>query len=164
MNRLYLLRHGIAVPHGTPGFEEDERPLTEHGENQVRMVARGLKRMKLKLDRIVTSPLPRALKTAQLTAEILGIPDKLEQCDALSADRSAASIAEWLRSRFEKRLMIVGHNPAFSELVGLLASAPEGTLQCELRKGGVAAFETLTDGRLALDWLARPRIFRRLAQ
>ena len=58
MTRLYLLRHGIAVPHGTPDIPDDERPLTSEGEKGVRKVARGLRRLGFKLDRIVTSPLP----------------------------------------------------------------------------------------------------------
>ncbi len=36
MTELFILRHGIAVPHGTPGIAEDERPLTEKGERRMR--------------------------------------------------------------------------------------------------------------------------------
>ena len=72
MNQLYLLRHGLAVPHGTPGIEDDDRPLTPDGERRVRPIGRGLKRLKVKVVRIATSPLPRALKTAQIVAEAPG--------------------------------------------------------------------------------------------
>ena len=60
MNDLYIVRHGIAVDPGTPGMADDERPLTSKGEKRMRQVARGLSKLELKLDRIVTSPLPRA--------------------------------------------------------------------------------------------------------
>src|SRR5579864_3782830 len=73
MNRLYLLRHGIAVPPGTEGYEDDDRPLTSKGERRTRQVAQGLRRLRLKLDRIISSPLPRALRTAELVAETLDI-------------------------------------------------------------------------------------------
>jgi phosphohistidine phosphatase len=162
MNQLYLLRHGIAVPHGTPGIEDDERPLTPKGEKRMRQIAHGLRCMKVKLDRIVTSPLPRALRTAEIVAQTLEIEDLLETADALRAGQSAASIREWLNSRTEPRLMLVGHDPAFSELVGLLITGEVGPPLCELRKGGIAAFRNQPDGSLRLDWMARPRLIRRL--
>jgi phosphohistidine phosphatase len=162
MQRLYLLRHGIAVPHGTPGIADDDRPLTAKGEKRMRQVAHGLRRLKLKLDRIITSPLPRARRTAEIVAEILDASYLLEDCDALRADRDAASIRDWLQARPEPRLMIVGHNPAFADLVGLLATGTPQPLG-ELRKGGLAAFAAEPDGRYRLDWLARPRLIRLLS-
>jgi phosphohistidine phosphatase len=161
MKRLYIVRHGIAVPPGTPDYEDDDRPLTPKGEKRTLQVARGLRRLGTKLDRIVTSPLPRAAKTAEITAEVLGLTDRLEADDALRAGQTADAIRDWLESREEDRLMIVGHNPAFEELVGLLAIGTAHSLG-ELRKGGVAAFATRADRGFALDWLATPGLLRRL--
>ena len=62
MTHLYIVRHGIAVEPGTPGIPDDERLLTSKGEKRIRQIARGLVRLDLKLDRIVTSPLPRAAR------------------------------------------------------------------------------------------------------
>ena len=160
MKRLYLVRHGIAVPHGDPGFADDERPLTEQGEAHVRQVAKGLRRLKVKVDRIVTSPLPRAARTAQIIAEVLGLIDVLDADETLRADRDAPSIREWLTSRPEDRLMIVGHNPSLSDLAGLLLTGAHPLPTIELRKGGVAAFASGPDGGLRLDWIARPRLLR----
>jgi len=163
MTRLYLLRHGIAVPPGTPDIPDDERPLTSKGEKRVRRVAYGLRLLKFKLDRIVTSPLPRALRTAEIVADVLKMRDLLETSDALRAENDAASIRDWVIGRPESRLMLVGHNPSLTELVGLLVTGEHGPPLCELRKGGVAALGTQPDGGLRLDWLARPRLFRRLS-
>jgi phosphohistidine phosphatase len=162
MIQLYLLRHGIAVPHGTPDVPDDERPLTPQGEKRMRQVARGLRVLDLQLDRIVTSPLPRAWKTARIVAEVLGKSEILETDDALRADRGAESIRDWLRGRSEDHVMLVGHNPAFADLVGLLTTGATSAPVCELRKGGVAALRTFPDGGTRLDWLARPRLLRRL--
>jgi phosphohistidine phosphatase len=162
MDQIYLLRHGIAVPHGAPDVPEDQRPLTPEGEKRIRQVGRGLARLDLKLDRIVSSPLPRALKTAEIVAEALGMEALLESNDALLAGRDAASIRDWVQTRPELRIMLVGHNPAFSDLVGLLITGGPGRPVCELRKGGIAAFSTAPDGKFELDWLARPRLFRHL--
>jgi phosphohistidine phosphatase len=163
MTRVYLLRHGIAVPHGSPDYPDDERPLTKEGEERMKEVAEGLALMDLKFDRIVTSPLPRALKTAEIVADVLGLEEILETSDALRADRDAASIRDWLQTRAEPRLMLVGHNPALTELVGLLITGEVVPPLCELHKGGIAALATGPSGGLVLDWLARPRLIRRLA-
>jgi phosphohistidine phosphatase len=162
MNRLYLVRHGIAVPHGSPEYAEDERPLTPEGRKKMRRVARGLRRLGLEVDRIVTSPLPRARETAEIVAEALDATDLLEDADALRASNSAATIRDWLDSRPESALMIVGHNPSFSDLVGLLMAGHDGPPLVELRKGGVAAFSAQPGTPLMLDWLARPRLLSRL--
>jgi phosphohistidine phosphatase len=160
MIQLYVLRHGIAVPHGEPGMADDDRPLTPEGERRVRQVARGLRRMDLALDRIVTSPLPRALKTAQIVAEVLKVPEKLETADALRADRDATSVREWLQRREESSLMIVGHNPTLSDLVGLLMAGRTGAVTLELHKAGIAALTATGGPGMRLEWLARPRLFR----
>jgi phosphohistidine phosphatase len=161
MERLYLVRHGIAVPPGTPGIADGDRPLTPRGRRRTRRVARGLEALGLEVDRIVTSPLPRALETAEIVAAALGLDDVLEMSDALAAERSAGAVAEWLATRGEGRLMLVGHNPWISDLVGLLCTGePRGAI--ELRKAGVAALAGLEGGAYALDWLARPGLLRRL--
>jgi phosphohistidine phosphatase len=161
MRLIYLLRHGIAVPPGTPGYEDDQRPLTPRGERRMKQVARGLRRLNPGLDRIITSPLPRARRTAEIVAKVLKCEAILEEADVLRAGRDAASIRDWIGTRSEPRLMIVGHDPWISELVGLLVGAP-GSPLCALRKGGIAALRDHPDGGLILDWLARPRLLRRL--
>ncbi len=161
MNRLYLVRHGIAVPHGSLEYAEDDRPLTPKGETRIRQVARGLRRLGVKVDHIVTSPLPRAARTAELVAESLGIADALETADALRSGQTGDALHDWLSGRAEPRLMIVGHNPGFSELAGILTSGDTPLPAIELRKGGVAAFvKAGGPGRWRLDWLARPRLLR----
>ena len=160
MQELYLLRHGLAVPHGTPGIEDDDRPLTPDGERRIRQIGRGLKRLKLKLVRIATSPLPRAYRTAEIVADCLGGGDLLQVVDELRAGADAASIREWLKTRDETRLMLVGHNPAFSDLVGQLVTGREGSPICELRKGGIAALVGEPGGTYQIDWISRPRMFR----
>jgi phosphohistidine phosphatase len=160
MNQLYLLRHGLAVPHGTPDIDDDDRPLTSDGEQRVRAIGRGLKRLKVKVVRIVTSPLPRALKTAEIVANALGDAELVEVADELRAGRDAESIRAWLATREETRLMLVGHNPSLSDLLALLTTGDQHHGYCELRKGGVAALTGDPRGLYKVDWIARPKLFR----
>lgn len=158
--QLYVVRHGIAVPHGTVGVADDERPLTPEGEKKLKEVGRGLGGLDLNVDRIVSSPLPRALRTAEILADELKATARLEISDVLKAGRSAESIRDWLGDRAEERLMIVGHNPSFSDLVSLLVTGRSDLLICELRKGGIAALEGTPGDQMTLDWLARPKLLQ----
>ena len=160
MSKLYVLRHGIAVPHGTPGVSEEERPLTPKGAKRMRQIGRGLRRLGIKPDRIVSSPLPRAMQTAEIVADVLGMSHRVEAGDALRADQSAEAIRDWLFARAEQCLMIVGHNPSLSEILGLLVIGASDPLLCELKKGGVAALSTRPEGGFVLDWIAQPRLLR----
>ncbi len=159
---LYLLRHGVAVPPGTPGIADDDRPLTPDGRKKMHEIARGFVSLELNVDRIVTSPLSRARETAEIMAFHLGLGRKLEVDGALAAGQTAESIAAWLAGLEDCDRMIVGHNPGFSDLTGrLLGSARLGEA-CNLRKGGIVALESTAEaGAYRLDWMARPRLLRR---
>jgi phosphohistidine phosphatase len=161
MIELYVVRHGIAVPSGTSDIPNNDRPLTPTGRKRMRQIGRGLRRLGIQPDRIVTSPLPRARETAEIVARALGISDRLEDSESLHADREAAEIRGWVLSRTEDRLMIVGHNPGLSELLGLLIGLTEPWL-CELRKGAVAALSARAHGGFTIDWIAPPRLLRLL--
>jgi phosphohistidine phosphatase len=164
MQELYFVRHGIADARGTPGIPDDARRLTSEGRKRMRQIGRGLRRLGIEPDRIVTSPLPRAHETAEIVADALGMSDRLELSDALHDSQDAAAVRDWLLSRTENRLMIVGHNPALSDLVGLLITGSTDPWFCELKKGGVAALSTRADGGFAIDWIAPPRLLRLLGE
>jgi phosphohistidine phosphatase len=131
-------------------------------------IARGLRRLDLRLDRIITSPLPRASATAEIVADALGARDRLEVADVLRAGSDAPAIRDWLRQRAEGRLMIVGHDPALTDLIALLVcgggDGPRAQV-CELKKGGIAALRPApgSPDRFELEWVATPRLIRRLS-
>jgi phosphohistidine phosphatase len=166
MNELFIVRHGIAVPPGTPDIPDEERPLTPKGERRMQQVGRGLAALGLKVDRIVSSPLPRAWRTAQLVAQELGLSDVVEISSVLSAGADPRAIRDWIRSREEDSLMIVGHNPVLSDLVGLLVAGEIGRFPFELKKGGIAALSAtpLTGPLFQLDWTAPAGLIRRLCK
>src|SRR4029434_10395463 len=77
---LYLMRHGIAVAADQPGIESDSgRPLTAKGTKRMRQAARGLRRLGVSFDTVLTSPFLRARQTAEIVAESLGLEDRLEE-------------------------------------------------------------------------------------
>ncbi|HTV75696.1 MAG TPA: histidine phosphatase family protein, partial [Candidatus Baltobacteraceae bacterium] len=84
---LFILRHGIAVERGTPGFENDAvRPLTPKGKRQLRKIASAMKKMDLRLDLILSSPFLRAKQTAEIAAAGLKLKKRLKFSDELQPD------------------------------------------------------------------------------
>jgi phosphohistidine phosphatase len=106
---LYLLRHGEA---GQAPRDED-RELTERGHEQARAVAAGLTWLNPGLDAILTSPLPRAVQTAQPVARALGL--EVQTADALSPGHGPHEPLALLPGR-GARVLLVGHEPQMSGL------------------------------------------------
>jgi phosphohistidine phosphatase len=148
---LYFLRHGEA---DWPNWKksDDERPLTERGKKEMRKIADFLEALELDLDHIVTSPLPRAQQTAEVVADTFGI--KLREDKLLKPGFDFADLREILRKYSGTRIMVVGHEPDFTEAISALTGA---TLK--LSKAGLALIDLdpeSMEGRLL--WLFPPRI------
>ena len=75
--RLYFLRHGKAWSRADWHEDDDLRPLTDTGEALVRAEGRAMKAMGLAPDVIVTSPLARARRTAEIVAAELGMSEQI---------------------------------------------------------------------------------------
>jgi phosphohistidine phosphatase len=161
---LYVMRHGIAVADQS-GLESDsERPLTPKGVKRMRRAARGLHRLGLTFDTILTSPLVRARQTAEIVAEILGLEAQLEEISELAPERSVDQLISGL-ARFNDRdhLLLVGHNPLLIRACSVLISGKDN-LEIELKKGGLCCIET--DGLPpgvpgTLHWFLTPKQLRR---
>jgi phosphohistidine phosphatase len=157
---LLIVRHAIAVPHGTPGVDDHERPLTAEGRAKFRGVARGIAGLVRRPDALLTSPLARARQTADLLARAWkNIEPEAEE--ALASGDFAGLEARLARYRPEQLVAVVGHEPHLSGLLAHLmdARSPE---RFAFRKGGCAMVElrgALSEGGL-LHWFARPRMFR----
>jgi phosphohistidine phosphatase len=162
MKQLILLRHGVAEPHGTVGIADDDRRLTPKGEKKLEAVGEGLVRLGYEFDRIFTSPLPRARQTAEVVAERLDEEDRVENVEILRPGNSASSIRDWVVTRPEKRVMLVGHNPNLTELLGLLIGFEGLELPFDLAKGGLAVLSSNDGESFRLELLITAKTFSRL--
>ena len=160
--KLYVLRHGIAVEPGTPGYANDaDRPLTPEGERKLRQIAEAMEALELSFDLILSSPYLRARQTAEIIAEGLKAHKKLELSDSLTPGGSTKKLVELL-NRLQpspESVLLVGHEPYLSGLISLLASGRE-TLAVVMKKGGLCKLttESLKQGRCAvLQWLLTPK-------
>lgn len=145
---LYFLRHGAADwPDWTK--PDDERPLTEAGRRELHQVAELLACLKVAPDMILTSPLPRAAETAEIAARHLRAPVRQE--NILAPGFSAAKLRHLQNSHPRQTLMLVGHEPDFTEVIAALTGA-----SVKLSKGGVALIDLEAKGKLL--WLFPPKL------
>lgn len=114
---IYLIRHGIAVERGIY-TNDSERPLTEKGKQKTAQVAEKLTQMGLKFDVIFTSPLIRALQTAQILQKS-GLSDILETDLSLTPDENLQTwLNPWQKSQYNAQgcqIALVGHQPNLGE-------------------------------------------------
>jgi phosphohistidine phosphatase len=139
---LYLLRHGIAA-NAQDSAPDGERPLTDKGNKRMRKAARGLRRLGVDCDAILTSPLARARQTADIVAAALGQEARLSVLDTLqpksSTDELLASLHDYEHCG---SLMMVGHEPSLSQLASvLLTGKKNAALEIALKKGGLCCLE-----------------------
>ena len=70
--KLLIIRHAIAVSRNSADLPDDERPLTGRGRRRFRKAADGLARIVDRPDVLLTSPLRRAVQTAEIAAKAWG--------------------------------------------------------------------------------------------
>jgi phosphohistidine phosphatase len=147
---LYFLRHGLAGQRGEWAGDDFQRPLTEEGKARMAHEAETISALKLAFDSIITSPLVRAYQTAEIVARRLEAMDKLITDDRLEPGCGPQQLAAILRDHADAAaLLLVGHEPDFSELIEHLTG---GRVEC--KKGSLAcvrlAHADLLKGELTL--------------
>jgi len=140
---IWFLRHGEAAD----GDEDFSRPLTKKGERQSIAAGEALASLGIAIDACLTSPRVRALDTALLACQTLGIEP--EVVEGLSGGRFDAE--EVAMGRGE--VLLVGHEPDFSQAIHDLTGA-----RTEMKKGSLAA----VDGHVLVS-LLRPAQINKLS-
>jgi phosphohistidine phosphatase len=139
------VRHGEAEPKDDRG--EAARRLT--GTGRARFAAHAaLLAGRLRLSRIVTSPLVRARETADLLARATGAA--VEEEPALAPGASSGREVLALGRRLGAGVALVGHNPEVGEAISIAAGSP-----VEVRPGVIAAIDADAQG-FRLAWLEAP--------
>ena len=158
--RVYFIRHGKAEEPGSV-WDEQERPLTDAGVEEMIRTAHRFRSLGLHFDRLWTSPLTRARQTAALLCDA-GLANEMAVTSFLQPGGSFTELRAALgASRGERSLALVGHLPGlprFAEI--LLWGRPTGALV--MKKGGVIGVEVGTGASLegggTLFWLTSPRL------
>jgi len=165
---LYIIRHGIAQELGKKNeFNDEKRALTGDGRNRMREVARGLARLETEIDLILTSPLLRAVETAQILAEALGLKkNEIVETANLAPGANPDQLFAEIKGREAAAIALVGHQPDLGDFVSRIVTVTGG-FSMELRKGGaccVNVTETTPVLRGELVWLLTAKQLRSLAK
>ena len=152
---LYFLRHGKA---GSPwAKDDDERELTDAGVTALRNAAPLWRRLNLRPDVVLSSPLPRALQSAELFCEAVGGSPVTD--DRLRPGASWGDMARAMAAHQDvRRVMFVGHEPDLSGAVSDLT----GAASVRMRKGGLACLEFYgipEPGGGEIAWLLDPDLY-----
>ncbi len=167
---LYFMRHGIALPADDPSIAVDaDRPLSPKGIKRTRKIAKGMRRLGLSFDALLTSPLARARQTADLVAAALDAEALVEEISGLSPESTVEHLLFGL-TRYQDRgdLLLVGHEPLLSITIAHLlgGKSARNALNIEFKKGGLCRIEIDAlppPGPGKLHWLLTPKQLRRIA-
>ena len=142
--RLYLIRHGKARRQSPTGLDED-RSLAARGREQAAWLGGELREGENPPERVLCSPAARALETAGLLGEGLGLEVEVEE--RLSLRTTASAVVELIGSlEGVGAVALVGHNPTLSVVADVLCEGVTGGGGTELRTGEAAVIEVLEMG------------------
>jgi phosphohistidine phosphatase len=153
--KLYFLRHGIAedadagiLSWGVPAVSEMtdfNRRLTAEGLKEMRAVAQGMRKLELRFDVILASPLVRARQTAEIVARGLNAERRLQEEPRLACGCGFGPLVQMVDGHGPRaHVLLVGHEPDFStlvhELTGGAVRMGKASLACvdcpEVTRGG----------------------------
>lgn len=160
---LILVRHAEAGESDPDHWPDDDlRPVSAEGRRKQAAAARGMKQLGIVADHLFTSPLVRAMQTAEILAEVHGM-DPADVSDALGHGCTAAGICQLVADLPESAsVMVVGHEPTFSHAAAALIG--RGDAELELKKSGVIGIDfdgmaELKRGRMI--YLLKPGFLRK---
>jgi phosphohistidine phosphatase len=165
--QLYIVRHGIAIDREDPKSPADpERFLTEEGIDKTKEVAKGVARLGISPDLLISSPYVRAMQTAEIFAAALDYPkQKIRHADALLPGSEATLFyKELAKDKQSSTVFCFGHAPQLDDLIA--AGLGSKRHVSALKKAGIALLElkrvSPPDGQLV--WLATPKLLRKIGK
>ncbi|MFJ2282970.1 phosphohistidine phosphatase SixA [Pseudomonas sp. NPDC087803] len=149
--KLWVLRHGEAVPYGS--CPDSERELTEHGRKEALSSAAQL--IGQPLTAIYASPYLRAQQTAQIVREALGFEPEIRTVEWLTPEVDPDKVADQLVS--VSNVLLVSHNPLVGNLLSYLQHGA-GYPPEKVSTAGLAELESaeLLIGSMTLNSLKHP--------
>ena len=156
---LYLMRHANAGTFRENPALDSKRGLIKEGKEQCMLMARVLNALKAPIDVIVSSPLKRALQTAQFVGTELGYDAKVEISPSLALNASFSDFQDLLVKYADREgVLAVGHNPNMFQFLGRLVTG-NGGASIRMRKASIARVD-MSSHPPRLQWLIDPRSAR----
>ena len=156
---IYLIRHADAEK-SSPSKKDYERKLTPEGISSIKAAVEGWKNLISSFDYIVSSPLKRAIQTAEIVAKAFHYKEEIAT-DKRIAGGNTEDLIEIANSLDGKEIAFVGHEPDFSKHVSALISSSGSYVN--FKKGMIAKISFENKARLAkgtLEFLIPARAYK----
>lgn len=139
--KIILFRHGHAEELGPRVKSDEARALTEKGRRKTSSMARLLQQLELTPNIIASSPLVRAIQTAEILANELHL-NEVHECLELQPTGTAISVLAWLKkyTKSANTVLMVGHEPHLSKLLSWLLTGHMEVIST-FKKSGFAVLE-----------------------
>ena len=159
---LYLIRHADALPLGEQEItEDDHRPLSELGEQQAAALGRFVAKRGIKFDLVVTSPLIRAQRTAEILLKAAEFGDvEVVDSSALNPKARSKKLSRYLLRSNAECVALVGHLPHLADFAAWVIGGKKA--EVEFAKAGIAHVscgDSPIKGNGVLHWLVTPEFF-----
>jgi phosphohistidine phosphatase len=161
MKYLLLMRHAKSAWDiaGQPDFE---RTLNDRGKKDAPEMGRRIRKKEFIPELIVSSPAKRAHKTAREAAEQLGYDEKNIQLETSIYEADIDDLMHIIRSFDDNinKAMMVGHNPAFTGMVGILTNTfieNMPTAGIALIRFDLKSWKQVTKQTGTLEWFDYPK-------
>ena len=162
-----LFRHGIAVEREEWDGPDTDRPLTERGVKRVSQVAAGLRWLEVQPTYIFSSPLVRALETADILLASMSIPSAIKRVDELLPDANPERLLAVFRDLPpESTVLCVGHEPHLGLAASMILAGKQSSA-FPFKKAGACLIELSEPpkvGRGVLRWWMEPGQLRALGK
>jgi len=125
---LYVLRHAEAVERSET-LQDQWRYLTEKGRASAKEMSASIAKFGPKTRLTITSPLTRAVQTAEIAAEKACRKNVVVASTLLLPEADIGELVTHLKSGADaKRVMVVGHEPQLGMLVATLLGRTDETV------------------------------------
>lgn len=163
--KLIFVRHGLAEGHFSQDqYADFERELTEEGIKRLRKTFKDFKKAEPQIDVIFSSPLARAIQSAEIFWEFNQDADLelMGDLDILDDPRHLVEYISFLPA--DGCYAFVGHDPHLTKVIAsLLALHPEHDFM-KIKKGGICVLEGRMWKGFTLELLISPRFLKAIQE
>lgn len=163
--RLIFVRHGLAEGHFSSVQDKDfERELTDDGIKRLHKTFRLFKKIQTNIDVIFSSPLARAIQTAEYFWDYYQDADleMMGDLDILDDPRHLVEYISFLPT--DGCYAFIGHDPHITKVVAaLLALHPEHDFMT-IKKGGICVLEGGMWKGFKMELLLQPKVMKSLSE
>jgi len=149
MINVYFVQHGVSQPKEI----DEKRPLSEIGRDETQRVANKLKQQGITLNKIYHSGKLRAVQTAELFANIMGVTN-ISELEGMKPNDDAN---DFLQQITENAVMYIGHLPHIHKVVSALICGDENCMPIQFQNSAVICIE-IDQFQASAKWFINPEM------